>query len=81
MSLILQQGYLISEARRNLRSVSSLKKEFITVLGVDNPILAPGIYDSRKGELKRNEHNRIPIEKVSNLYFVKTASNGSSLSI
>ena len=80
VSLILQQGYLISEARRNLLSVSSLKKEFITVLGVDNPILAPGIYDSRKGELKRNEHNRIPIEKVSNLYFVKTASNGSSLS-
>ena len=59
VSLILQQGYLISEARRNLLSVSSLKKEFITVLGVDNPVLAPGIYDSSKGELKRNEHNRI----------------------
>ena len=80
VTLILHQGYLITEARRNLLSVSSLKKEYITVLGVDNPVLAPGIYDSRNGELKKNERNRIPIEKVSNLYFVKTASNGSNLS-
>ena len=30
--------------------------------------------------MKKNERNRIPIEKVSKLYFVKTASNGSSIS-
>ena len=79
-TLILHQVYFISEARRNLLSVPSLKKELITVLGVDNSVLAPGIYDTSHGDLKRNEQNRIPIEKVGNLYFVKTASNSTSMS-
>jgi len=77
ISIVLQQVYLISEARRNLLSVPSLKKELITVLGVDNSVLAPGIYDTSYGDLKKNEQRRIPIEKVGNLFFVKTASNSS----
>jgi hypothetical protein len=52
MSLMIQQGYFMLSTA-NLLSVSSLKKEFFA-LGVDNPVLAPGIYDSRKSELKRN---------------------------
>jgi hypothetical protein len=47
-SIVLQQGYLVSEARRNLLSVSCLSKQkFQTVLPTENPIFAAGIYDCR----------------------------------
>ena len=69
MSIILQQGYLVSEARRNLLSVSCLSKQKIqTVLPSENPIFAAGIYDCRHGN--RSEQDRIPIECVDHLYFV-----------
>ena len=41
-------------------------------------MFAPGIYYCRHG--KQSEQNRIPIECVDHLYFVKTSSNSSSLS-
>ena len=79
VSIILQQGYLVGDARRNLLSVSCLaKQKFQTVLPCDNPVFAPGIYDCRQES--RSELNRIPIECVDHLYFVKTSSNSSSLS-
>ena len=50
ISIVLQQGYLVSEARRNLLSVSCLSKQKIqTVLPSENPIFAAGIYDCRHG--------------------------------
>ena len=71
MSIELRQGYLVSEARRNLLSVSSLSKQhFQTVLPCDNPMFAPGNYDCRHG--KRSELDRILVEHVDHLYFVKT---------
>jgi hypothetical protein len=78
ISIVLQQGYLVSEARRNLLSVSCLSKQkFQTVLPSENPIFAAGIYDCRHGN--RSEQDRIPIECVDHLYFVKTSSNSSNL--
>jgi hypothetical protein len=79
VSIILQDGYLLGETRRNLLSVSCLSKQkFQTVLPFDNPGFAAGIYyDCRHGN--RPELNHIPIECVGHLYFVKTSSNSSSL--
>ena len=80
MSIILQQVYLVGDARRDLLSVSCLaKQKFQTILPCEkNPFFASGIYDCRQGN--RSELNHIPIECVDHLYFVKTSSNSSSLS-
>ena len=61
VNIILQQGYLVGEARRNLLSVSCLsKQQFQTVLPCDNQVFARGIYNCRHG--KQSEQNHISIE-------------------
>ncbi len=66
ISIVLHEGYLVSEARINLQSVSCLSKQkFQTVLPSENPFFAADFYDCRHGN--RSDQNRIPIECVDHL--------------
>ncbi len=74
ISIVIQQGYLVSQNRRNRLSVSYLSKQkFQTVLPSETQKFAAGISDCRHGN--RSEQNHISIESVDRLYFVKTNSN------
>ena len=74
VTITLNNVYFVKEARRNLLSVRCLSKQrYQTVLPSDAPIFPPGIYDGRQGN--RSEKNRIPIECVDGLYFIKTSAS------